>query len=134
MATHAEVTRKLLEAFNANRPDDAGELITDDFVDHHVPDAIPPGVEGVRLWWAILHDAFDARIEMDDVVEGTDRVASRWTFSGTHVGEFNGIPATNAKFSAQFMSIDRFEGDRIAERWEVGDLLGLLQQIGAIPA
>ena len=37
-------------------------------------------------------------------------------------------------FSAEFMSIDRFEGDRIAERWEVGDLLGLLQQIGAIPS
>jgi predicted ester cyclase len=124
MASHAETTRQLLEAFNANRPDDAADLITDDFRDHHVPADIPRGLEGLRIWWAILHSAFDGRIDFDDVIEGDDRVASRWRFAGTHVGEFNGIPATNAKFSAEFMSIDRFEGDRIAERWEVGDLLG----------
>ena len=95
---------------------------------------IPRGLEGVRLWWSILHGAFDGRIDIEDLVEGGDRVASRWRFSGAHIGEFNGIPATNKTFSAEFMSIDRFEGDRIAERWEVGDLLGLLQQIGVIPS
>src|SRR5262249_23230709 len=134
MATHADVTRKLFEAFNANRPEDAADLITDDFLDHHVPAEIPRGLEGLRMWWAIVHGAFEARIDFDDVIEGDGRVASRWTFSGTHIGEFNGIPASNAKVSAEFMSIDRFEVGRIAERWEVGDLLGLLQQMGAIPA
>ena len=134
MPRPADSTRALFEAFNANRPDDAAGLVTDDFVDHHVPPEIPRGPAGLRAWWNILHAAFDARIDVDDVIEGTDRVASRWTFSGTHTGEFNGIPATNATFAATFMSIDRFEDGRIAERWEVGDLLGLLQQIGAIPA
>ncbi|HZB42957.1 MAG TPA: ester cyclase [Ilumatobacter sp.] len=132
MTSQADATRRLLEAFNANRPDDVSDLITDDFLDHHVPAEIPRGVEGLRTWWSILHSAFDGRIDVDDVIEGDDRVASRWRFSGTHIGEFNGIPATNAKFSAEFMSIDRFQSGRIAERWEVGDLLGLLQQIGAI--
>ena len=133
MGRRAEVTRNLLEAFNANRPEDAMDLVTAHFLDHHVPDGIPSGPQGIQTWWAVLHAAFDARIDIHDVVEGDDRVASRWTFSGTHIGEFNGIPATNATFSAEFMSIDRFEDGRIAERWEVGDLFGLLQQIGAIP-
>ena len=134
MGTHADATRRLVEAFNVNRPDDVADLVTDDFIDHHVPPEIPRGLEGVRLWWSILHGAFDGRIDFEDLVEGGDRVASRWRFSGAHIGEFNGIPATNKTFSAEFMSIDRFEGDRIAERWEVGDLLGLLQQIGVIPS
>jgi|EndMetStandDraft_5_1072996.scaffolds.fasta_scaffold886215_1 predicted ester cyclase len=134
MTRRADATRQLLEAFNANRPEDAAEVITADFLDHHVPAEIPRGLEGLRTWWTILHGAFDGRIDVDDVIEGDDRVASRWRFSGTHIGEFNGIPATNATFSAEFMSIDRFEDGRIAERWEVGDLLGLLQQIGAIPS
>jgi predicted ester cyclase len=133
MGAHAEGTRRLFAAFNANRPDDVSDLFTADFVDHHVPPEIPRGHQGVRLWWTILHGAFEARIELDDVVESADRVASRWRFAGRHIGEFNGIPATGKSFSADFMSIDRFEGDRIAERWEVGDVLGLLQQIGAIP-
>ena len=134
MTRQADATRQLLEAFNGNRPDIAADLITDDFLDHHVPAEIPRGLEGLRTWWTILHGAFDARIDVDDVIDGGDRVASRWRFSGTHIGEINGIPPTNAKFSAEFMSIDRFEDGRIAERWEVGDVLGLLQQIGAIPS
>jgi predicted ester cyclase len=134
MGWHADGTTRLFEAFNANRPHELADLLADGFVDHHVPPEIPPGVEGIRLWWSILHGAFDARIDVDDVNESGDRVASRWRFSGTHIGEFNGIPATKKTFSAEFMSIDRFEGGRIAERWEVGDVLGVLQQIGAIPA
>jgi predicted ester cyclase len=133
MSERADATRRLFDAFNGNRPDDLADLIADDFVDHHVPAEIPRGLEGLRTWWTILHSAFDGRIDVDDVIQGDDCVASRWRFSGTHVGEFNGIPATNATFSAEFMSIDRFEDGRIVERWEVGDLLGLLQQIGVIP-
>jgi hypothetical protein len=85
MPGRAERTRRLLEAFNANRPEDAADLITDDFVDHHVPAEILPGLEGLSTWWSILHSAFDGRIDVDDVVESDDRVASRWQFSGTHI-------------------------------------------------
>jgi hypothetical protein len=80
MSRKAEATRGLLDAFSANRPEDAAELITDDFIDHHVPTEIPPGHEGLRAWWTILHSAFDGRIDVDDVIESDDRVASRWRF------------------------------------------------------
>jgi predicted ester cyclase len=133
MGRRSDITRTLFVAFNVNQPDRLVDYLTEGFVDHHVPEGIPVGLPGVRMWWDILHNAFDGRIDCDDVVEADDKVASRWRFSGTHIGEFNGIPATNRSFSGEFMSFDRFEGDRIAERWEVGDLLGILQQIGAIP-
>jgi hypothetical protein len=79
MSGAAETTRRLLEAFNANRPEDVADLITDDFIDHHVPAEITRGLDGLSTWWSILHSAFEGRIDVDDVVEGDDRVASRWS-------------------------------------------------------
>ena len=58
----------------------------------------------------------------------------RWTGSGTHVGEINGIPATGKKISVDAITIHRMEGGKIAESWEVWDTLGFLQQLGAVPA
>jgi predicted ester cyclase len=126
--------RRFVAAFNANSPDEIADVVAAEFVDHHVPPELPRGLDGVRLWWDALHHAFDCRLEVDDVVEGTDRLASRMTFTGVHTGEFQGLPATGRSFSASFMSIDRFAGGQLVERWEVGDTLGILQQLGAIPA
>lgn len=73
--------------------------------------------------------AFDAKLNLDDVVAAGDRVASRWTFAGTHIGEFNGLPASGREFSVHGMSIEHIADGRIAERWATADLLSLLQQI-----
>jgi predicted ester cyclase len=130
--TIADSSRRLIDAFNRNDADAVKDLVADDFVDHHVPPAIPLGLDGIRMWWGFLHEAFDCRLDIDDVVEGSDRVASRMTFSGTHTGDFQGHPATGASFTASFMGIERYEGGRLVERWEVGDVLGLLQQLGIV--
>jgi predicted ester cyclase len=121
--------RRIFAAFNDNAVDEVADVIDEGMVDHHVPPGFPPGPEGVRAWWAMLHEAFDCRLEVDDVVAGEDRVATRLTFSGTHTGTFLGHPATNRSFSSSFMSIERFDGGRLVERWEVGDVLGMLQQL-----
>jgi predicted ester cyclase len=133
MGQHEELTRRFFEAFNANRPEDILQRVDERFVDHHVPDGIPPGPEGVRIWFAALHAAFTGRIDVDDVIEAGDKVASRWRFSGTHIGEFSGIPATGKSFSGEFMSVDLYRDGRLVERWEVGDMLGILQQLGVVP-
>jgi predicted ester cyclase len=125
--------RRFVAAFNANAPDDIADVVADGFVDHHVPAELPPGIEGVRLWWKLIHEAFDCRLDIDDTVEGSDRLANRLTFSGVHTGEFQGLAATGKSFAASFISIDRFEDGRLVERWEVGDVLGMFQQLGAIP-
>ncbi len=133
MGQLADKTRLILGAFNSGDFDALPDLVAENYIDHHVPELIPPGPQGVQAWFAALRAAFDAQIEVLDLVESADRVAARFRFAGNHIGEFNGIPATNRPFSAEFMSVDRYEGGKLVERWEVGDMLGLLQQIGVLP-
>lgn len=58
----------------------------------------------------------------------------RWTGSGTHVGEVNGIPPTGEAVGVDAISVHRMADGKIAETWEIWDTLGLLQQIGVVPA
>ncbi len=69
----------------------------------------------------------------DMVAEG-DRVAARITIHGTHQGEFQGIPATGREVKLSAIDIFRFEGGKIAEQWVELDALGMMQQLGVIPA
>lgn len=57
----------------------------------------------------------------------------RWTGTGTHVGDVNGIPPTGSAIRVDAISIHKVIGGKIAETWEVWDTLTFLQQIGAVP-
>ena len=70
---------------------------------------------------------------LDQIAEG-DKTDTRWQVSGTHQGEFLGIPATGKNALMTGMSIHRFVGGKIAEEWSNWDALGLLQQLGVVPA
>jgi predicted ester cyclase len=71
----------------------------------------------------------------EDAFASEDRVAARLTVTGTHDGELMGVPPTHRTVRFDVITILRLDDDgRIAERWNVTDLLGLLQQIGAVPA
>ena len=63
-----------------------------------------------------------------------DCVACHYTLRATHTGEFLGIPATGKDIEMTGQTILRFDGEQCVERWNTGDLLGLLQQLGAAPA
>lgn len=72
-------------------------------------------------------------IAEDTVTEG-DKVAVRATFRGTQRGDFNGIPATGKSVSIPLMLIYRIGNGKIVEHWMNADSLGLLQQLGVVPA
>jgi predicted ester cyclase len=61
-------------------------------------------------------------------------VTVRWTGSGTHVGDVNGIPPTGKSVRVDAIAIHRIENGKIAETWEVWDTLGFMQQLGVVPA
>ncbi len=63
-----------------------------------------------------------------------DKVTCRYTFSGTHRGPLMGIPPTGKAATIGGISILRFDGDKCVERWTQTDFLGLMQQLGVIPA
>jgi len=121
---------------NWNRGDLAAYLeIYDTNVALHgfAPD-LPPGREGARLFYAGLWAGFARpRLIIQDVIGDGDRLACRFQMEATHTGAFMGIPPTGKSIQISGMTILRFEGGRCVERWNQADMLGWLQQLGAIP-
>lgn len=87
--------------------------------------------QGVAAW----RDAFtEFHVTLDDLIAEGDEVAYRWTARGTHQGEFLGAASTGKKVTTTGMVFFRFTAGKISEGWTNWDVLGLMQQIGAIPA
>jgi predicted ester cyclase len=129
------ITRRFIEeGINRANLDVFDELLTEDVLNHYAPPGLPPGREGWKLNRRLFKTAFpDGRWEIADTVAEADLVVSRATFSGTHQGEFFGVPATGRRVSFGSIHIVRFAGGKIVEHWGNGDDMGLMQQIGAIP-
>ncbi len=109
-------------------------LYDDNVALHFLPPGMPQGIAGARLFYGAFFAGFpDASIQPDLLVEEGDKVACLFTMSGTHTGEFNGIPATGKPVRMIGISVLRFAGGKCVERWSETDFLGLLQQIGAVP-
>lgn len=83
----------------------------------------------------MFRSAFPDWVEtVDDVIAEGDKVVIRVTGRGSHEGEFQGIPATGRQVTATGVGIARVQDARIVEAWAAYDALGLMQQLGAIPA
>ena len=75
----------------------------------------------------------DFRVTVENIVAEGDKVALHLTWGGTHKGEFAGIAPTGKQATMTVINIYRVEGGKIAEQWAVADMLGLMQQLGAVP-
>ena len=76
----------------------------------------------------------DLRISIDACIAEGDSVATRWSLTGTHQGEFQGIPPTGRSVKFSGLEFNRVVHGRFVEHWSTFDNIALLQQIGAIPA
>jgi len=114
----------------------ARELIAKDAV-FHVPTQTAPlqGPEGYLLTIAMMRGGFpDIQWTLEEMIADGDKVAARYTMRGTHRGTFLGIPPTEKRIEVQAMNFYRWsDGQIVGERGQP-DMLGLLQQIGALPA
>ncbi len=110
------------------------EFLTGDaaFYDPGQPPSV--GTEAQRERSAMLLGAFpDAEFATEDMIAEGDKVAARWTFRGTHQGDFAGIPPTGKQVTMPGIDIMRIKDSRIAELWGHEDMLGMLQQLGVAP-
>ena len=132
---HAATMRRLYDLINAGDIDGFGELLAEDFVEHEETPGLDPTKEGVKQFFHMYKAAFpDLRMEAQDVLVSGDKVVARARATGTHKGEFLGMPATGKHVDVQLIDIIRFDDDGLArEHWGVFDALALLQQLGAIP-
>ena len=134
-ASDEAVVRRFYEQMNNERKNElAPELFTESHVMHDPQVPAGTGPQGMTDVVKVYQDGVDGHWGIEEIFSTDDRVVVRWTGSGTHVGEINGIPATGKKISVDAITIHRMEGGKIAESWEVWDTLGFLQQLGAVPA
>ena len=131
----AATMRRAYELISAGDVDGFGELLAADFVEHEETPGLEPTREGVVQFFHLYRAAFpDLRMEPLDVLVSGDKVVARLRATGTHQGEFMGMPATGKSIDVQLIDIIRFGDDGLAhEHWGVFDALTMMQQLGAIP-
>ena len=110
-------------------------LLSADYVDHSLPPGMPQGADGFRHLAAGFGQAFpDLQVTVEHLVAEGELVAGRVTVTGTHQGPLLGMPATGRRVTFSSTNISCVAHGKIAEHWGNSDQLGLLQQLGAIPA
>jgi steroid delta-isomerase-like uncharacterized protein len=108
------------------------ELTTCTCIDHAASAGQPGGLAGVARLMIAWRAAFpNLAITVEELAAAGDRVAARWTLSGTHRGAFLGVRPTGRRVAVAGLELYRLAAGRIVERWAVVDLLGLLRQLGA---
>jgi len=136
MADAKKIVKRVIEEPWMGNWDALDEFVAEDYVgyDPSQPEPIQ-GRDGIRANLQQYLDAFaNARVTVDDQIAEGDKVATRWTGRGTHTGEFAGTSATGKDVTVSGLTISRLVDGKIAEEWTTWDTLGMLVQVGAIPA
>ena len=128
------IRRYFEEVFNESKLEVLDEIAAHDYIEHMPFPGHSQGIEGVRQRVTMIKDAFDPRFTLEQIVAEGDKVVVMWSNRGTHQGEFFGVPPTHKTVVTRGIDIYVIRDGRMAEHWDVVDLLGTLMQIGAIPA
>ena len=111
------------------------EIIAPDFVRHDLgggPDLVGP--EGVRRLITAQRAAFpDLQLAIEHMIVQGDMAVARYTGRGTHQGPFLGVAPTGKQVTWAGVNIYRIAGGKLAETWQLADMLGIMRQIGAVP-
>lgn len=124
------------EVWNAGKFEVLNELIASGAPIHEPgTPGISSGPEGAKQLISIYRDAFpDTHFTIESQLAEGDLVLTRWRAHGTHRGTLMGVPPTNRVVEIAGMSLTRYANGKSVESWTNWDTLGLMQQIGAIPA
>jgi steroid delta-isomerase-like uncharacterized protein len=127
----ALVNRWFEEVWNRGRADAIDEMFASDGVAHGLGGQDLHGPADFKVFHAAFLGAFpDARVQMDELIAEGDKVAYRFTATGTHQGDGLGFAATGRAARFIGMGTVRIAGGRIVEGWNVLDQLGMLTQLG----
>ncbi|MGA7239406.1 MAG: ester cyclase [Bryobacteraceae bacterium] len=114
--------------------DSAAQFVWDDVVEQVPFPGQGPGLEGLKDILRSMRSAFpDLNFAIVEQVAEGDKVASRFEWTGTHQGEFLGVPATGRQVRVWGIVIDRLQEGRIKETRIIMDTLGLMMQLGVFP-
>ena len=130
------IARRLYETFSSENLDALDELIAPDAVNHNPgPEGQIRGPEAARQVISSFRQAFpDLQMTPEQMIAEGDKVVSYVVGRGTHQGELQGLPPTGKQVVVPVIEILRIANGKVAERWGVVDIMGMMQQLGAIPA
>lgn len=130
----AIVRRLTEEGFVGGKVDVVDDVVAEHCVDHDPMPGQPEGRAGQRATCQMVVDGLSDRSIEEEVLAVDGRVVENWVFTGTHTGEFLGIPPTGKTIQVRGLEIWRVEDAQIVERWGVIDVAGVLDQLGLLPA
>ena len=126
------VARFLDETWNQQNLGAVDELMSPDIVEHLATGGISVGIEAQKQTMTGYFATFpDIHVTINDMVAEGDKVAKRWTCTGTHQGELMGIPPTGRQVTFTGITIYRFADSKIVELWWAWDVMGMMQQLTA---
>jgi steroid delta-isomerase-like uncharacterized protein len=129
------VVRRFNEAFNAGDLDGAIAVFAPNAVVHNSGAPDPLNLEGFKQFGGVFLSAFPGgKLTIDDMIVEGNKVVTRVTYRGTHTGDLMGIPPTQKQVTVSAMIIDQFADGKIVETWRLFDQMGMMQQLGVIPA
>jgi len=115
---YKSIVRRYYDAFSTGGLDLLDDVVADDFVDHDPMPGQPPGLVGIKLAVDSFRAAFpDGEMVVDSLIAEGDRVVARVTMSGTHRGEYAGMPGTGKAVRAEGIEIFRLADGKLAEGW-----------------
>ena len=133
---NAAIIRRVVdEVITQGKIDSAGQYVWEDVVEQVPRPGQGPGLDGLKDVLRAMRSGFpDIVFSIQEQITEGDKVASRFEWTGTHKGEFLGIPATDRPVHVWGIVIDRLENGRIKDTRIIMDTLGLMTQLGALPS
>jgi len=111
------------------------EIYATKFIWNWAPPGVTPDREGYKQIVTMNFAAFaDVKCTLEDVIAEGDKVVVRWTWRGTHKGEYMGIAPTGKQVTLTGIGIVRIEGGKALEEWGEMNMMGMMQQLGVVPA
>ena len=134
MADLKALARGMYDEINSGSGVDAliDKYFAEDFVEYEeVPGLEDNTREVPRQMFKMMQAAFpDFRMRAEDLIQEGDKVVARFTFSGTHKGEFMGVPASGNEINFNGIDILQFRDDKAVAHWGVMDMAGMMEQMG----
>jgi steroid delta-isomerase-like uncharacterized protein len=128
------LVRRWIEAINNKNVAVFDEIFAANYV-AHTPGAEENNPESVKQLMTGLFTAFpDLHLTVEDFIVEGDKVVARWTSQGTHNGDLIGLAPTGKQVKQTGIAIYHIVGGKVVEEWAERDMLGFMQQLGAIPA
>lgn len=124
--------KKFGEGVNTGNYEIFNEVVAENSIDHDPAPGQAQGPDGYANFFGKLREAFpDMKLSVEQLGADEDTVSFAYRMTGTHKGDFMGIPASGSTINIRGMQISKFKDGKMVERWGSSDELGILKQIGA---